>query len=137
MLIQGALIGWTVFLGVILAAVLLGPPLFYGEVKTGYMYTGAFIGAIIGFFVSFFVADFVPRFLTKRNKGIYEPEFRLILVLPMVIAATVGLFGFGTAADDVRRYGPTIMSVFFGFEVSGMVMGAVSSSLYIVDAYRK
>jgi MFS family permease len=136
MLIQGTLIGWTVFLGVILAAVLLGPPLFYNEVTTGYMYAGAFVGAIAGFLVSFAVADLVPKLLTQRNKGIYEPEFRLVLVLPMVISASVGLFGFGAAADNVLKYGATVLSVFFGFEVAGMVMGAVASSLYIVDAYR-
>src|ERR1700759_4307180 len=107
MLIQGTLIGWTVFLGVILAAVLLGPPLFYNEVRTGYMYAGAFVGAIIGFFVSFAVADLVPKFMTRRNKGIYEPEFRLILVFPMVIAAAIGLFGFGAAGDNVLKYGST------------------------------
>ena len=39
-LIQGTLIGWTVLIGVVLAAIYLGPPLFFDEVKTGYMYTG-------------------------------------------------------------------------------------------------
>ena len=39
-LIQGTMIGWTVFIGVVLAAIYLGPPLFFNEVTTGYMYTG-------------------------------------------------------------------------------------------------
>jgi hypothetical protein len=136
MLIQGTLIGWTVLLGVLLAAVTIGPPLFYNEVRTGYLYAGAFVGAVVGFLFSFAIADFVPRLLTKRNHGVYEPEFRLWLILPMVVAATIGLFGFGAAGDAIVRYGPVVLSTFFGFEVAGMVMGAVASSLYIVDAYR-
>jgi len=39
-LIQGTLIGWTVLIGVVLAAIYLGPPLFFNEVTTGYLYTG-------------------------------------------------------------------------------------------------
>jgi MFS family permease len=137
MLIQGTIIGWTVFLGVLLAAVLLGPPLFYNEEKTGYLYVGAFLGAIVGFLGCFAGADLIPRWMTKLNRGIYEPEFRLILVIPMLFFSTIGLFGFGHVADHIKQYGPKVLSMFFGFEVAGMVMGAVSSSLYIVDAYRK
>lgn len=36
-LIQGTLIGWTVMIGVVLAAIFLGPPLWFDEVQTGYM----------------------------------------------------------------------------------------------------
>jgi MFS family permease len=36
-LIQGTLIGFTVLIGVTLAAIMLGPPLWFGEVETGYM----------------------------------------------------------------------------------------------------
>jgi len=39
-LIQGTLIGWTVLIGIVLAAIYLGPPLFFNEVTTGYLYTG-------------------------------------------------------------------------------------------------
>lgn len=35
-LIQGTLIGWTVMIGVVLAAIFLGPPLWFNEVQTGY-----------------------------------------------------------------------------------------------------
>ena len=44
-LIQGTLIGWTVLIGVVLAAIYLGPPLFFNEVTTGYLYTGVSIDA--------------------------------------------------------------------------------------------
>jgi MFS family permease len=36
-LIQGTLIGFTVLIGITLAAIMLGPPLWFGEVETGYM----------------------------------------------------------------------------------------------------
>jgi hypothetical protein len=71
MLIQGTLIGWTVLIGIVLAAIMLGPPLFFNEVQTGYMYTGAFIGALLGFLLAGLLSDSSVKWMTKRNRGIY------------------------------------------------------------------
>lgn len=138
-LVQGTMIGWTVFIGVLIAAVFIGPPYWWGEVESGYTYTAPCIGAICGFLTAGFLADRSVRFLTKRNNGTYEPEFRILLVIPMFIVGSVGLFGFGITASNVvsGQYPYEVPLAFFGFEVAGMVIGTVASSLYIVDAYRK
>ncbi|KAG6041409.1 hypothetical protein E4U41_004507 [Claviceps citrina] len=137
-LIQGAMIGWTVFIGVIVAVIFIGPPFFWGEEKTGFTYVAPFLGAVVGFVISGLLADPTARWLTRRNGGIYEPEFRLVLVLPMVVCAGVGLYGFGITSDRLLtgEYSYVVPLVFFAFEVGGMVIGTVASSLYIVDAYR-
>jgi MFS family permease len=139
MLIQGTMIGWTVFIGVIVAAIFMGPPYFWNEVNAGYTYTGAFIGAIGGFIIAGLLADWSVRYMTKLNKGVYEPEFRIVMVFPMFIIGGIGLYGFGLTASELNsgRFTYIVPLVFFGFEVAGMVIGAISSSLYIVDAYRK
>ncbi|KAF2280732.1 MFS transporter-like protein [Westerdykella ornata] len=135
-LIQGTLIGWTVMIGVVLAGIMLGPPLWFGEVETGYMYTGAFVGAVLGFVVSGLIADSSAKWLTRLNHGVYEPEFRLVLVIPQLILGCAGLYGFGFTAADAGRYGWFWPDFFFALEVMGMVCGAVASALYIVDAHR-
>jgi len=135
-LIQGTLIGWTVFLGIVLAAILLGPPLWFNEVTTGYMYTGAFIGAVVGFLVAGVTSDSVTAWMTRRNGGVFEPEFRLFLVIPQLILGVAGLYGFGITANDAVRYGWLWPDFFFACEVAGMVVGAVASACYIVDAHR-
>ncbi|KAI9851685.1 MAG: hypothetical protein M1838_003023 [Thelocarpon superellum] len=135
-LIQGTMIGWTVFIGVVLAAIFLGPPLFFDEVRTGYMYTGAFVGALLGFIFSGVFSDWSARYLTRLNKGVYEPEFRIILVIPQFVFGCAGLYGFGATAANVGAYGWFLPDFFFALEVAGMVIGAVASALYIVDAYR-
>ena len=124
-------------IGVELAVIFLGPPLWFTEVKTGYMYTGPFIGALLGFAISGLLADWSANFMVKRNKGIYEPEFRILLVIPQLIFGCVGLYGFGAAAANVKKYGWFWPDFFFALEVIGMVLGAVASALYIVDAHRE
>ncbi|KAI9788703.1 MAG: hypothetical protein M1816_006754 [Peltula sp. TS41687] len=135
-LIQGALIGWTVMIGVVLAAIYLGPPLFFNEEKTGYMYAGPFIGALVGFVLSGLLADWTARVMTRHNKGVYEPEFRIILVIPQLIFGCAGIYGFGITSNNAAKYGWFLPDFFFALEVVGMVIGAVASSLYIVDAHR-
>ncbi|CAK7205186.1 hypothetical protein SEUCBS139899_007951 [Sporothrix eucalyptigena] len=137
-LTQGTLIGWTVFIGVIMAEFFLGYPLWWNEVKTGYAYTGAFIGAILGFIIAGLLADWSAKKLTRMNNGIYEPEFRLALIIPQLVFGVMGLYGFGITIDGMMKeqFSWVVPLVFFGFEVCGMVIGAVASSLYIVDAYR-
>jgi len=68
------------------------PPLGFTEVETGYMYTGAFIGALVGLSITGPSADWSAKYLSKINKGIYEPEFRLFLVIPQMITGCLGLF---------------------------------------------
>jgi MFS family permease len=135
-LIQGTLIGFTVLIGIVLAAIMLGPPLWFGEVETGYMYTGAFIGALLGFLLTGLISDWSARVLTRWNGGVYEPEFRMILVIPQAVFGTAGIIGFGFTSSDAARYGWFWPDFFFALVVMGMVCGAVASALYIVDAHR-
>ncbi|TDZ34908.1 Protein HOL1 [Colletotrichum spinosum] len=137
-LVQGTMIGWTVFIGVIVAAIFLGPPYYWNEVYAGYAYVGPFVGALLGFLIAGVFSDWSAQYMTRRNGGIYEPEFRIVMVLPMFIIGGIGLYGFAITSAGLidKTYHYSIPLVFFGFEVAGMVIGAVASSLYIVDAYR-
>ncbi len=134
-LIQGTLIGWTVMIGIVLAAIFLGPPLWFNEVKTGYMYSGPFIGAILGFLVAGLLSDWSNKLMIRRNKGVYEPEFRILLVIPQLIFGCAGLYGFGITSNHAKHW--FLPDFFFALEVMGMVIGAVASALYIVDAHRE
>ncbi|KAJ5760115.1 hypothetical protein N7520_007271 [Penicillium odoratum] len=136
-LTQGVVIGWAVFIGVILAIVFLGPPLWFEEDKTGYLYTGAFIGATIGLILAGLLTDPINKVMIRLNRGKYEPEFRILLVIFQLVFSAMGLYGFGWTASDVEKYHWLLPDVFFAFLIIGMVMGAVAASLYIVDAHRE
>lgn len=131
------MIGWTVLIGVVLGVVFLGPPLWFDEVRTGYMYVGAFIGSILGLAISGLLSDWIMKVMVKLNKGVYEPEFRIPLVFFQMLFCGVGLYGFGFVTDDIERYGWFLAEVFFAFVIVGMVLGTVASALYVVDAHRK
>jgi hypothetical protein len=128
-LIQGAMVGWTVFMGIILAAIFLGPPLYWNEQQTGYAYAGPFIGAVVGFLMAGAIADWSAKYMTRKNNGVYEPEFRIILVIPQLIFGCAGLYLFGVTAAALVDYSYILPIVGFGFQVGGMVIGAVAVGL--------
>ncbi|KAF2170128.1 hypothetical protein M409DRAFT_64484 [Zasmidium cellare ATCC 36951] len=133
-LIQGTVIAWTVLVGVMMAFVAIQWS--FNEADTGYLYTGGFIGALLGMIFSGLLSDSSAKWLTKLNGGIYEPEFRMLLVLPLLIFGAGGLYGFGITASD-KSYGYILVDVFFGWLCGGMVFGTVATALYIVDALRE
>lgn len=135
-LVQGVIIGWTVMVGVIISFIFISPPLFFSEERVGKLYTAAFIGALIGLLLSGAYTELVTNFMVRKNKGWYEPEFRILLLIPTLAFTAIGLYGFGITASNVRRYGWLIPDVFFGFIIISMVMGAVSSAQYLLDAHR-
>lgn len=135
-LMQGVIIGWTVMVGVVISFIFLAPPLFFSEEKVGKLYTAAFIGAMVGLLLSGAYTELVTNFMVKRNQGVYEPEFRILLVIPTLMFTAIGLYGFGITANDVQRYGWLVPDVFFGFIIVSMVMGAVASAQYLLDAHR-
>jgi hypothetical protein len=134
-LTQGTLIGWTVFIGVMLGDIFFGPPLWWDDVHTGYAYTGPLVGAILGFLVAGGLADWSARLMTQHNNGIYEPEFRILIVIPQLIIGSAGLYGFGVVSPNMVNYFWLWPIFFFGMVVMGMVIGAVASALYVVDAH--
>lgn len=135
-LLQGVIIGWTVMVGVIMSLIFLSPPLFFTEEKTGFMYTAAFIGAMIGLVLSALYTETVTRFMVRLNHGKYEPEFRLLLVIPTLITTAIGLYGFGITSNNTYKYGWLIPDVFLAFVIISMVMGAIASAQYLLDAHR-
>jgi hypothetical protein len=135
-LMQGVIIGWTVIVGVILALIFLGPPLFFTEEQAGKMYTAAFVGSMIGLVLAGIYTELVTRLLVLHNQGRYEPEFRIALVLPTLLFSGVGLYGFGIAAGNVDKYGWLVVEVFLACITISMVMGATASAQYLLDAHR-
>jgi hypothetical protein len=133
---QGVIIGWTVIVGVILALIFLGPPLFFTEEQAGKMYTAAFIGSMIGLVLAGLYAELVTRFLILRDGGQYEPEFCIALVIPTLLFSGIGLYGYGIAALDIDKYGWIVIEVFLACITISMVMGATASAQYLLDAHR-
>jgi hypothetical protein len=81
------------------------------------------------------VSDIVVRALAKRNGGLYEPEFRLIMAVPILITTVAGLIGFGWSAEEKDHW--MVPTFFFGLISFGCSLGSTTSITFCVDSYRQ
>lgn len=100
----------------------------------GLLYIAPFLGGILGSAITGRLSDLITRWMTRRNGGIFEPEFRLVMVIPVALATAIGLWGFGwsTWEEDVW----IVPTVFFGVIGFGCTLGSTVSISFVVDSYR-
>lgn len=127
---QGLIIAWTVMLATVVAAIFASTPYFFPPSKIGYLYTAPLIGSLIALPTAGLSSDYLVKFLTNRKK-VYEPEYRIIMVIPFTLLSAIGLFGFGYSIDMP----PVVPAVFFGFVIAGVIFAIVAVSSYFADAY--
>jgi hypothetical protein len=107
----------------------------FNSLQTGLVYLSPFMGGILGTAVAGKVSDLIVRFMSRRNDGIYEPEFRLVMGIPIAICTTIGLMGFGWSVQERDHW--IVPTVFFGIISFGCSLGSTTSITFVVDSYRQ
>ena len=93
-------VGWLIVLSESVAVVYRDRTAYgFSALSTGLIYISPFIGGILGTAVAGKVSDMIVKIMAKRNGGLYEPEFRLLMALPVTITTVIGLMGFGWSAE--------------------------------------
>ncbi|KAM5353673.1 hypothetical protein ACJ41O_000323 [Fusarium nematophilum] len=92
--------------------------------------------SIVGGPLMGWVSDVIARLMAKRNgtnPGMFEPEFRLVLLLVSAPVTAVGLFSLGMSIDDEL---PLVWPLVWISVVSFGSMGATQIALtYVVDCF--
>jgi hypothetical protein len=74
----GLTTSWLVVVGSVLAQIFTAPPYNFTVSGVGLVAISPLIGSILGAFTSGPIADWVVKAMSRRNNGIYEPEFRYV-----------------------------------------------------------
>ncbi|KAJ5889046.1 hypothetical protein N7495_009087 [Penicillium taxi] len=107
----------------------------FTALQTGLIYISPFVGGLLGTAVAGKVSDVVVRYLTRRNGGVYEPEFRLVMAIPIALSTVIGLMGFGWSAEQMDAW--IVPTVFFGLISFGCCLGSTTAITFCVDSYRQ
>ena len=129
--------GWLIILSESISTIYRSDAYAYRftAIQTGLVYLSPFIGGILGTAVAGKLSDVIVRFMARRNHGVYEPEFRLVMALPIALATTAGLWGFGWAAEERDAW--IVPTVFFGVISFGCCLGSTTAITFAVDSYRQ
>ena len=132
--VTGMLSSFYVSQSFVAAQIFAFPPYSLNAAGVGYLFVGPFIGALLGSIILAIIMDPLILWCTKRNGGIYEPEFRLIPVALGVIGG-VGVLGY--AAVLQARGNMCLASFLWGLDLFGSrpVYSQCKSSM-LIQCYR-
>lgn len=63
------------------------PPNLFPPTKLGYIFVFPFVFAVLGFILGAVLSDGFPKWAARHNHGVFESEFRLILLPPFSLSA--------------------------------------------------
>lgn len=131
----GLIIAWYVTIAIISGVIFASPPYLLSSAAVGYLSAGPLIGGLIGSIVSFFLSDPLTQGLTRRNKGVYEPEFCLLPIAPASIIMVAGLVGWGYAVHNLASV--YVICFIWGLLLFGIIIAATFATQWALDAYRQ
>ncbi|CAJ2511979.1 Uu.00g076040.m01.CDS01 [Anthostomella pinea] len=91
---------WLLMIGVLSVSIFSAPPYNLSASQVGLTNVPLAIAALIFSPISGWMADALPVWMAKRNNGVFEPEFRLVLMAIAVPLSTAGFIGFGVSASN-------------------------------------
>ncbi|KAF2453980.1 serine/threonine kinase 16 [Lineolata rhizophorae] len=132
-LIYGTTITWIVVFSVVNGVLFVAPPYNFTVGEAGLTGLSPFVLTIIAEVVSGPLNDWICVKLTERNRGVYEPEFRLVLMVVVVILGVVGFYGFGATVDAQTHWSGPVLT----YGIANMALGFSGPSVfgYVIDSY--
>ncbi|KAL4814466.1 major facilitator superfamily domain-containing protein [Aspergillus spinulosporus] len=109
--VRGCFLSWFSIIATTQSSYLALPPYNYNSSQIGLFNLPPFIGGVIGGILSGPVNDWYVLWRAKRNSGVFEPESRLHMSLPAIIATPIGLLVFGIGL--ARIIGDALVGVAF------------------------
>ncbi|KAB5580385.1 major facilitator superfamily domain-containing protein [Coniochaeta sp. 2T2.1] len=125
---------WIVAINLLIAQIFAAPPFLLTTTELGYMSAGPAIGGTLGSLVAGACSDPLIKLLSRKNNGIYEPEFRLLMIIPAVILSTLSYFLFGSLIEQGKS--PVAMATLWGTATASLQFMMMAVGTYCVDAYR-
>ena len=133
-IMSGLIVAWYVGVSFIMAQWFSPPPYNYTAADVGYLSIGPAIGGLCASLSMSVISDPTIKFFVKRNKGIYEPEFRLF---PMAICLVFTVLGLSLYGYGLQQFwNPPLTAIVHSVILFGIIVGAIASSAYILDAFR-
>jgi MFS family permease len=133
-LVYSLAVGWLIVLSESVAHIYRDTSYNFTALQVGLVYISPFVGGVLGTAVAGKISDLVVRYMARKNDGVYEPEFRLLMALPITLATVVGLMGFGWSAEEKDNW--IVPTVFFGVISFGCSLASTTAVTFVVDSYR-
>ncbi len=133
-LIYSMSVVWLIVVSETISHIFSHQPYYFPLTSVGLLYISTFIGGCLGSAVAGRVSDMLVRIMCRLNGGIYEPEFRLVMILPVMVTTSMGLMGYGWTTENGDHW--AVVCIFLGLLGFGCSLGSTTAITYCVDSYK-
>lgn len=132
-LLYGTTLTWIVVFSVVNGVLFTAPPYNFTVGEAGLTSLSPFILCIIGEAISGPLNDWICLKLADRNKGVYEPEYRLALMIVVVPLGVAGFYGFGATVHYQTHWSGPVLT----YGLANMCLAFASTCVfgYVLDSY--
>ncbi|KAI1101689.1 MFS general substrate transporter [Jackrogersella minutella] len=134
-LVYASFFCWLLMIGVLSVNIFSEAPYNLNPAQIGLTNIPLAIGALIFSPLSGWMADAIPVWMAKRNNGIFEPEFRLVLMAIAIPMSTAGFIGFGVSAS--RGLPLPWCLVWITMHSIAVPFASQASISYVIDCHTK
>ncbi|KAK4184371.1 major facilitator superfamily domain-containing protein [Podospora australis] len=128
-------ISWLVLISITLSQIFSAPPYSFSVAAVGASNVSSFVATLLATAVAGPLIDGVARFMSRKNNGIFEPEFRLPVMVMFLITAA----GFLAWGESLYNQDPWVVPIIvcMGLINLGVQLGTSSVVTYVTDCHRK
>lgn len=133
-LVYGIQICWLSLVGITQSQFFFAPPYNFSTSSIGLVNLSSFVGSMFGA-IYLHYTDTFQVYKSKKNNGIFEPEFRLWTMIPVIIINSCGLLMYGLGVHSrVHWICPVIGNACIAFGLGG---GSALAMVYVLESYPK
>ncbi|CAN8104403.1 unnamed protein product [Discula destructiva] len=129
-------ISWLVFISITLSQIFSAPPYNFSIGAVGATNLSSFVASVIATFIAGPLVDGLAKFMSKKNNGTFEPEFRLPIMSTYLIFTATGFFAWGQSLYNQDPW-PIPVIVCMGLINFGVQLGTTGVVTYVVDCHRE
>ncbi|KAL2183962.1 MFS general substrate transporter [Thermothelomyces heterothallicus CBS 203.75] len=129
-------ISWLVLISITLSQIFSAPPYNFSVAAVGASNVSSFVATLIATAVAGPLIDGVAKWMSKLNGGIFEPEFRLPIMVTYLVFTATGFFAWGESLYRQEPW-PVPVIVCMGLINLGVQLGTSAVVTYVTDCHRR
>ncbi|KAF3400113.1 hypothetical protein F1880_008153 [Penicillium rolfsii] len=129
-------ISWLVGISLTLSQIFSAPPYNFSVVGVGATNLSSFVASVLGTLTAGPLIDGLVTRMSKMNGGIFEPEFRLPIMVTYLLFTSTGFFAWGQSSYAQDPW-PVPVIVCLGLINFGVQLGTTGVVTYVVDCHRE
>ncbi|RMZ74561.1 cycloheximide resistance [Pyrenophora seminiperda CCB06] len=129
-------ISWLVLISITLSQIFSAPPYNFSVSAVGATNVSSFVASLLATLVAGPIIDGVAKWMSRRNNGTFEPEFRLPVMVTYLLFTATGFFAWGQALYNKDPW-PIPVIVCMGLINLGVQLGTTAVVTYVSDCHRE